>query len=257
MEAIIFAGIQGAGKTTFYIQRLLHTHVRISLDLLGTRHRERLFLRTCLSSGQPFVVDNTNPTVAARAVYIQAAKAAHYKVTGYFFQTPLREALRRNAQRLGKNAIPVAGVVGTMKRFEIPTLAEGFDALFTVTPAPGGGFDVVQSGAAEGAAPDTPPPKMARSDAREWNDKEMTSGLTPGRYANRTGQYEVLTDGKVWLIGGADLPEGAPRKRVAALPGDAAMTNAAMDAPSAGGTTPPGKGPDPEQSRRDWEKGGR
>jgi hypothetical protein len=67
----------------------------------------------------------------------------------------------------------------------------------------------------------------------------------------------VLTDGKVWLIGGADLPEGAPRKRVAALPGDAAMTNAAMDAPSAGGTTPPGKGPDPEQSRRDWEKGGR
>ena len=75
MEAVIFCGIQAAGKSSFYRERFFRTHVRISLDLLRTRHRERLFLNTCLESGQRFVVDNTNPTRAERAVYIAAAKA--------------------------------------------------------------------------------------------------------------------------------------------------------------------------------------
>ncbi len=38
MEAVVFCGIQGSGKTSFYRERLLATHVRISLDLLRTRH---------------------------------------------------------------------------------------------------------------------------------------------------------------------------------------------------------------------------
>lgn len=70
----------------------------------------------------------------------------------------------------------------------------------------------------------------------------MISGLTPGRYANRSGEYEVLPDGTIWLIGGQDLPSGAGRRKVEALPPDAAMTHGAMDAPASGGTTPPGRG---------------
>lgn len=42
MQALIFCGIQASGKSTFYCQRLLNSHVRISLDLLRTRHREPL-----------------------------------------------------------------------------------------------------------------------------------------------------------------------------------------------------------------------
>lgn len=72
----------------------------------------------------------------------------------------------------------------------------------------------------------------------------MVTGLTPGRYANRSGEYEILTDGTIWLIGGQDLPNGVERMQVDALPPDAAMTNAAMGAPAYGGTTPPGQGPD-------------
>ena len=75
----------------------------------------------------------------------------------------------------------------------------------------------------------------------------MPGGPTPGLYANRSGEYEVLGDGSVWLIGGSDLPEGAQCARVAALPPDAAMTEGAMGGPATGGTTPPGRGPDPEQ----------
>jgi predicted kinase len=41
MEAVIFVGIQASGKSTFYCQRFFATHMRISLDMLRTRRRER------------------------------------------------------------------------------------------------------------------------------------------------------------------------------------------------------------------------
>lgn len=71
--------------------------------------------------------------------------------------------------------------------------------------------------------------------------------MTPGLYVTRTGRYEVDREGNVWLIGGADLPDGQERRRVRELPADAVLTPAAMRAGSGGGTTPPGKAPDPEQ----------
>jgi predicted kinase len=74
VEAIIFIGIQGSGKSSFYKERFFRTHVRINLDMLRTRHREHAFLQTCLRTGQRFVVDNTNPTIEQRARYIVAAR---------------------------------------------------------------------------------------------------------------------------------------------------------------------------------------
>jgi predicted kinase len=141
-EAVIFVGIQGSGKTTFYRERFLETHVRISLDLLRTRFRERVLLEACLRTSQPFVIDNTNPVPAGRSAYIAVAKGAGFRVIGYFFDTALREALRRNALRAGKAAIPVAGVIGTLKRLEPPAPAEGFDEIYRVSPGADGGFEV-------------------------------------------------------------------------------------------------------------------
>src|SRR6185503_3095740 len=51
VEAVIFCGVQGSGKTTLYRDRFLETHARISMDLLRTRPREAAFLRTCLEAG--------------------------------------------------------------------------------------------------------------------------------------------------------------------------------------------------------------
>jgi hypothetical protein len=51
MEAVILVGIQAAGKSTFYRERFA-THVRVSLDLLRTRHREHSLLAWCLGHGQ-------------------------------------------------------------------------------------------------------------------------------------------------------------------------------------------------------------
>jgi predicted kinase len=134
MEAVLLIGIQGSGKTTFYRERFADTHAHISLDVLKTRGRERDALYGCLRNRQPFVIDNTNVRAAERAVYIAAAKQAGFRVVGYFFDVPLREALRRNARREGAGKIPPVGVVGTFKRQERPDVAEGFDELHVVTP---------------------------------------------------------------------------------------------------------------------------
>ena len=132
MQAIIFCGIQATGKSTFYKSYFFNTHVRISLDLLRTRHRERVFLQSCLQTRQKFVVDNTNPTIAERQVYLQLAKAAGYEIVGYYFESKAEEAVKRNALRTGKECIPDKGIYGTRKRLQIPTFAEGFNALFYV-----------------------------------------------------------------------------------------------------------------------------
>lgn len=142
MEAIIFCGIQATGKTTFYAQRFLQTHVRISMDLLRTRHREGVFLRACFDTQARFVVDNTNPSRAERAVYIEPAKARKYRVVGYFFESSLHEAIQRNAQRTGREKIPEVGLRAAAKRLEVPAWDEGFDELYRVRMDGTGSFAV-------------------------------------------------------------------------------------------------------------------
>jgi predicted kinase len=143
MQAIIFCGIQASGKTTFYKEHFFDTHVRISLDLLRTRHRENLFLKACLKTQLRFVVDNTNPTIAERRKYIELARAARYEVVGYFFETEVKAAAERNSTRSGRQRIPERGVYGTFKRLQAPTLSEGFDRLYRVRLQASGGYEVV------------------------------------------------------------------------------------------------------------------
>lgn len=132
MQAILFIGIQGAGKSTFYWQNFFNSHVRISLDLLKTRNRESKFLKLCLDSQSRFVVDNTNPTADERMRYIGPAKEKKYEIIGYFFDAGFEEANERNQQRLGKARIPEAGLRHYLKQFQKPRIEEGFDQLYRV-----------------------------------------------------------------------------------------------------------------------------
>lgn len=132
---VLFVGIQGSGKSSFYKERFYATHVRINRDMLKTAHRERAFIDTCLATQQRLVIDNTNPTRAERARYIQLARNAGFRAVGYYFRTNVRDAIGRNARRIGKARIPVPGILWTYKRLEVPALSEGFNELFCVTLA--------------------------------------------------------------------------------------------------------------------------
>lgn len=133
MEAIIFTGIQATGKSTFYKQYFADTHVRINLDMLKTRRRETLLLEACIEAKQSFVVDNTNPTVENRQKYIEPARAAGFRVIGYYFQSKIKQALLRNRQRSGKACIPEAGVRSAFAKLQRPDFSEGFDVLYYVS----------------------------------------------------------------------------------------------------------------------------
>jgi len=149
MEAVIFIGVQGSGKTTFYKERLFETHVRVSRDMLKTRHREDLLIAACLAGKQPFVVDDTNSTRSQRAPHIAAAKAAGFRVIGCYFRAELAQALQRNRQRPKNRVVPPAAVVATHKRLEPPSLSEGFDEISIVEIDATGDF-VMREGEASG-----------------------------------------------------------------------------------------------------------
>jgi predicted kinase len=142
MEAVILIGIQAAGKSTFYKERFFDTHVRINLDMLRTRRREDLLLQTCIAMKQPFVVDNTNPTVEARRKYIEAARSAGFRVVGYYFQPDFGGSIGRNNLRADKRQVPPQAIAGTIKKLDVPSYDEGFDALYVVKINDSGDFVV-------------------------------------------------------------------------------------------------------------------
>jgi predicted kinase len=132
MEAVIFVGLQGAGKSSFNKERFFRSHLRISLDMLKTRHREQRVLNVCLETKLPFVIDNTNATAAERLRYISAAKAERIRAVGYYFQSRVQDCLVRNDLRQGRDRVPDVAILATAKKLQVPTLMEGFDTLHYV-----------------------------------------------------------------------------------------------------------------------------
>ena len=99
-------GIQASGKSSYYLLNLAHGHLRINLDMLRTLHCEKIIFEAGLASKTKMAIDNTNPTLADRALYIASTQAAGFEVVGYFFETELKGALLRNHLRKGKACIP-------------------------------------------------------------------------------------------------------------------------------------------------------
>ncbi|MEM9539408.1 MAG: ATP-binding protein [Cyanobacteria bacterium P01_E01_bin.42] len=132
MQAIIFIGLQASGKSTFYRDYFLNTHIRLNLDMLKTRHRETILFNACLEAKQPFVIDNTNPLPGDRQRYILPAQKHHFQAIAYYFHSDLESCKERNQQRSEREIIPLVGLLATYKKLVPPSRAEGFDRIYTV-----------------------------------------------------------------------------------------------------------------------------
>lgn len=128
-EAVIFVGLQGAGKSTLFFKEFAQTYVHVSRDVQKSGAAEAALIADCLKTGQSFVIDDTNATRQVRASYIRDAKLAGFRVIGYYFDVPVRTAIGRNNHRTDKKPIPVPAILRTAKRMEKPAIEEGFDEI--------------------------------------------------------------------------------------------------------------------------------
>jgi predicted kinase len=139
---VILIGLQASGKTTFYEQYLKDSCEHISLDILHTRNKERQAVEGCITRGVSFAVDNTNPTIAERQKYIQAAHAAGYQVIGCYLKSGISECALRNRAREDKAKVPDVAIYSTSNKLQLPSVSEGFDRLYYVSVSPGSMFDI-------------------------------------------------------------------------------------------------------------------
>ncbi len=141
----MLVGLPASGKTSFVAARLAGTHRHVSGDLLGRRRsraRQHALVEAALAAGASVVVDNVNARAADRAELIALGRARGARVVGYYFDTPVAEAIARNRRRAGPARVPDVAIYAAARRLEPPAPAEGFDALYRVTFAPDGGFAV-------------------------------------------------------------------------------------------------------------------
>ena len=130
LNMVILIGLPASGKSTFYNRMFSKTHLRINLDMLKTRTREKALIDTCLLTKTPFVVDNTNVKVADRKGYILLAKEHGFLVHGYYIASSVERCLAMNDLRQEK--VPRVAILAKKKHFEYPSINEGFDSLFYV-----------------------------------------------------------------------------------------------------------------------------
>jgi predicted kinase len=62
MEAIIFVGIQGSGKSTFFKERFFDSHIALILICCGQENREKMLFEAVLKRNKSLVLDKTNLT---------------------------------------------------------------------------------------------------------------------------------------------------------------------------------------------------
>ena len=136
IELVIFVGLPGAGKSTYVRAHFAATHVHVSKDLMPNAQRrddrqERL-VDEALAAGRSVVVDNTNPTPAARAPLIAIGKRHGARIIAYYFEVAVRTAVARNSQREGKAQVPKVAIFATAKKLVPPSADEGFDEVHVV-----------------------------------------------------------------------------------------------------------------------------
>lgn len=148
MTLVIFIGLQGCGKSTFYRLHFSSTGATyVSKDQWPNAKkreaRQRRIIHDSLSQGLSVVVDNTNPSPAERLPLLAIGQEYGARLVGYFFEIPLETALARNAQRKARARVPDVAIYATHKRLTPPSPDEGFHEIYHVRPKEPFGYHII------------------------------------------------------------------------------------------------------------------
>lgn len=137
LELVIFVGLPGSGKSTYFREHYAATHVHVSKDLMpnvrARDERQRKEIETALAAGRSVVVDNTNPSRELRAPLIALGRRHGAKIVGLFFDLDARACIMRNREREGRARVPEVAIFTTRKKLQAPEIDEGFDELRVIT----------------------------------------------------------------------------------------------------------------------------
>lgn len=81
VEIVLFCGSPGAGKSTFYWQRMQPLgYERVNQDILKSRDKCMKVATQFIEDGRPVVVDNTNADIETRAAWVKLANKLNVAV---------------------------------------------------------------------------------------------------------------------------------------------------------------------------------
>lgn len=132
---VVMTGSQASGKSTVTSHLKRSGFEVVSQDQLKTPAKCKKALKTFLAKGDNVVIDNTNPTVANRKIWIDIAKSFSVShIVSIHMTTPKPTSLHLSTYRnlydtskdAAKNKVPDVAIHSYFKRLDPPTSAEGF-----------------------------------------------------------------------------------------------------------------------------------
>lgn len=125
-HCIIFVGISGSGKTTFYHNyfQSMPNYVHINMDKLKTKQACVSLLKNSMKERKNCIVDNTNLDKKSRMEWIDLCKKNQYRSLIFYFDLPLIHIFHNNKFRHVtklNQSVPDVVIYSQNKKFETLT----------------------------------------------------------------------------------------------------------------------------------------
>jgi bifunctional polynucleotide phosphatase/kinase len=141
MDVVLMVAPPGSGKSTF-VERHLSEYTHINRDTLKTDAKCKKAMEAALAAGKNVVVDNTNPKVEKREVWIKIAQKHGAKSIRCFHLSTERKLAehmnlyREKLTRGESKRVPGVGYAVFYKHFVEPVKEEGFTEICRVNFVP-------------------------------------------------------------------------------------------------------------------------
>lgn len=130
-ELIIMVGLPGSGKT-YYSKKYINNYEYINRDTEKTITKCLKLCEKNIISKKNIIIDNTNPSVKSRKLFVDIAKKYNIKIRCIIFTTSFDVCMHNNIYRsLTTNVDVVPKIAYNIynKNYEEPHINEGFDII--------------------------------------------------------------------------------------------------------------------------------
>lgn len=136
-ELVLFVGFPGSGKSSMCKKIFNNTFVILSLD--NYKNKNKLlkdFEKYCIQNIN-VVIDNTNPSIESRKLFIDIGKKYNYNITCLNMKTDELLAKHNNYFRYlyeNKTLVPTLVYNIYKKKYKVPNISEGINNIIDIYP---------------------------------------------------------------------------------------------------------------------------